>query len=537
MLKKFAALFLVVLMSIESFAAVVSDNDGAAFITKAEFDSLKNSFQFELNNINSGIDNKLQSAINGYLEGIKETKIVERSRLVANDKWIMWHSSDYPKYAEGKPFIHGACSAGHNRGSATDAYTGDPMVVWIGINIAGKETYRTNGGFKKHFLEKVKQYKNGNDTNIYAGMYNGYWVDEGEDIVFGGWTNTNSSGYYALEGERYIITNGDNLFQNLALNAGGVDVLPNITLGRTDNGYNTKLSLKCQAAERLVGKKEVGTNICTYDEISDNRFYDVLGQNRVGITETSPPIMRQDYTSTYQTWWNDVGGVMSDAYAVFYVSSYNSSYRRWGNTVAHQAQSYNNITMSSTWQGSSTAGNKLNSYVKMANVPYNIQFKNVWSNLTDDAALATYKYMYAAGPRIKSNMGANIRAALIFDAANPDAPHLSLKAGYPLIEVSKDEKVQWDITTGNKAVNIVAKYGPFQMGNVNPTADADVSFTMSDGSTSFLFNAPANQTSTIKFKAEYDGVVFFKWTTTDSKNAELIVSKNPKVELAEGGTT
>ena len=38
--KRLLALFLVVLMSIESFAAVVGDNDGAAFITKAEFDSL-----------------------------------------------------------------------------------------------------------------------------------------------------------------------------------------------------------------------------------------------------------------------------------------------------------------------------------------------------------------------------------------------------------------------------------------------------------------------------------------------------------------
>ena len=43
--KRFFTLLLVVLMSIESFAAVVGDNDGAAFITKAEFDSMKNDFQ------------------------------------------------------------------------------------------------------------------------------------------------------------------------------------------------------------------------------------------------------------------------------------------------------------------------------------------------------------------------------------------------------------------------------------------------------------------------------------------------------------
>ena len=38
--KRLLALFLVVLMSINTFAAVVGDNDGAAFITKAEFVAL-----------------------------------------------------------------------------------------------------------------------------------------------------------------------------------------------------------------------------------------------------------------------------------------------------------------------------------------------------------------------------------------------------------------------------------------------------------------------------------------------------------------
>ena len=41
-IKRKIALHLVVLMSINSFAAVVGDNDGVAFITKAEFKSLKN---------------------------------------------------------------------------------------------------------------------------------------------------------------------------------------------------------------------------------------------------------------------------------------------------------------------------------------------------------------------------------------------------------------------------------------------------------------------------------------------------------------
>ena len=57
--KKLLALFLVVLMSIESIGAVVSDNDGSAFITKAEFDSLKNNFQSQIDQYNTSIDSKI----------------------------------------------------------------------------------------------------------------------------------------------------------------------------------------------------------------------------------------------------------------------------------------------------------------------------------------------------------------------------------------------------------------------------------------------------------------------------------------------
>ena len=59
------------LLSIESFAAVVSDNNGSAFITKAEFDSLKNDFQSQIDLYNFNIDNKINNAINSYLTGIK----------------------------------------------------------------------------------------------------------------------------------------------------------------------------------------------------------------------------------------------------------------------------------------------------------------------------------------------------------------------------------------------------------------------------------------------------------------------------------
>ena len=80
--KKITALFLVLLLSIDSFAAIVSDNDGSAFITKAEFDSLKNNFQQQLDQYNTSIDVKIDDAISNYLNGIKTTTVVELDSLL-----------------------------------------------------------------------------------------------------------------------------------------------------------------------------------------------------------------------------------------------------------------------------------------------------------------------------------------------------------------------------------------------------------------------------------------------------------------------
>ena len=71
MYKKALCLIFAFLLSIENFAAVVSDNDGSAFITKAEYDSLKNNFQTQIDKYNTSIDSKIDDAIANYMAGIK----------------------------------------------------------------------------------------------------------------------------------------------------------------------------------------------------------------------------------------------------------------------------------------------------------------------------------------------------------------------------------------------------------------------------------------------------------------------------------
>ena len=55
-------------------AAIISDNDGAAFVTKAEFEALKQNFADQIDNYNTSIDSKIDGAIAYYLAGIKLAK-------------------------------------------------------------------------------------------------------------------------------------------------------------------------------------------------------------------------------------------------------------------------------------------------------------------------------------------------------------------------------------------------------------------------------------------------------------------------------
>jgi hypothetical protein len=79
---KLISVVFLVLLSVANFAVAVSDNDGSAFITKAEFDSLKNSFQSQIDQYNTSIDSKIDYAISSYLAGVKVEKVISLDEFV-----------------------------------------------------------------------------------------------------------------------------------------------------------------------------------------------------------------------------------------------------------------------------------------------------------------------------------------------------------------------------------------------------------------------------------------------------------------------
>ena len=72
--KKVVSIALILILSVDSYAAVVSDNDGSAFITKKEFDALKKSFENQVINYQDSLESKIYGAIASYLAGIKVAK-------------------------------------------------------------------------------------------------------------------------------------------------------------------------------------------------------------------------------------------------------------------------------------------------------------------------------------------------------------------------------------------------------------------------------------------------------------------------------
>ena len=70
-IKRILIVLIVIIFKANIFASIVSDNDGSAFVSKAEFESLKELFNNQITSYNESIDTKIDGAIASYLAGIK----------------------------------------------------------------------------------------------------------------------------------------------------------------------------------------------------------------------------------------------------------------------------------------------------------------------------------------------------------------------------------------------------------------------------------------------------------------------------------
>ena len=87
-------LFFVIIFNIFSYSAIVSDNDGSAFVTKIEFENLKKNFSDQILNYNKSIDEKIDGSIASYLAGINLKKKSYEKVILADWNYVISHNTE-----------------------------------------------------------------------------------------------------------------------------------------------------------------------------------------------------------------------------------------------------------------------------------------------------------------------------------------------------------------------------------------------------------------------------------------------------------
>ena len=111
-IKKIFIFLLVLTIGVESFAATVDSSDGAAFITKKEFEELKSNFNQQIELYDVSLSRKIDGAITDFLNGLRLEERKEQ-RFLAPGDWYCAEtgyaagSSDYTwRYKYGSPRIY-----------------------------------------------------------------------------------------------------------------------------------------------------------------------------------------------------------------------------------------------------------------------------------------------------------------------------------------------------------------------------------------------------------------------------------------------
>lgn len=149
-------IFLILLLYVmKSHAAIVSDNDGSAFVTKSEFEALKNNFAQQIDNYNDSIDSKIDGAIASYLAGIELQKTEEQVSLLNKI-----NSSCDDSYISGTTEVKYGyrCMAKSYSVPTTQKPQGAVVNLFMGnMLLAGGETAKIGGGWARMAMDTASR--------------------------------------------------------------------------------------------------------------------------------------------------------------------------------------------------------------------------------------------------------------------------------------------------------------------------------------------------------------------------------------------
>jgi hypothetical protein len=462
---------------------VVSDNDGSAFITKAEFDSLKNNFQSQIDQYNTNIDSKIDNAIASYLSGIKVTLTETKDVL-----YFKTLSSGTTEVAM-KPYSSFAFSYGNPKIKAGFIFSSIYTALYAVVANADF-SYDGDANGKRRFVKKIKV----GTSDKY--MWDGYGINYQENfsITWGFNGQRADTGFDLAENATRLYPFGLSIFNETTStkDATWTDIKGRIGDGNTTHGIFTPQN-------------------CTVETKWNN--YDVNNKH---------DLIYSDYTAT------------SPAASDFKAFQQNNPDNRW---FAGSDKTYLGVISAGTITGSyvmqvpdASSGTDEEGRIK-AFKQQEGSIGSYWNNNNSNAYKNIRFFSCGFEPDVKkwANVLANDEnkyTDLKKSGSDKTFQYYSMIDGMPFVEAEKDKTYEWPVEfTSATTGNVWLKYGVY---NGAPSDSSCISVTV-DGGEEAKHATLTNGKGTIKFKAPEDGLIFAKWT----QNISLNVGKSGEIKVTD----
>ena len=519
-LKKVLALLIAMLLCFNNFAAVVSDNDGSAFISKAEFDSLKNNFQSQLNEFNTSIDNKIDEAIASYLSGIK----IELSQTVYTvlSDWKNITMRNYElknEYAVPETnLVYSYYGAGHSD-SLFNQYPSAYGLAFVGQGSGGKTKIKAVS-----LRNKTGKQDYYNDTTKNEFYWDGYITDYEEKI---------SIAKLVYDNSRDLASVSSNLKLNI-YDAAKLSTIENAYFSSTKEFWNTKWKPLARF---------------TWNGISgDARSADPSPTNSGGYFYWGSNYDNSKKENLYELTWHDLDeNIINPAWSKCF-------YKFSDNTIkSNAAVSSMTINKSGTFlklSGEGTIPSQSNNssygwdsaqgrgwqkaFIEGHYNPTGINAQVYdWTRGATSGGKYDIPTLGGLGPIKSSKIFLQKKDFTFnFNKKEYEKTATTMSQGYPILYATKDTKVTWecvfneidgsDAVKENGEVKIILSYGEF--GDESTSKGGYVQEDGTKGTDEYAFTTK-DQKCKMTWTMQVDGWIYAKWfpaalTSSASKTAD-----------------
>lgn len=473
MLKKktiIAYLCIVVILTANSFAAIVSDNDGSAFVTKIEFESMKENFADQVKQYEASIDGKIDGAIAAYLAGIKLS--TNEVRPIITKDWgdytilngYIDNEYAYPDFNSNSTWLADNVNANFRK-------------VWFCF--AQLNYTRANTSNKRVLLTNIAP---ASTLDLSNATWAGIALNAKETFICSKVFRNNNLTSYGGSSPRYM-----NLVQCMNLELDGYYE----NLNQVSTCWDPKWVYSNAEGYRVGDyplKAYANAASITYNEIGGKTFDYLHIGNWRGST----------------TWECSIKDCIN-----YFKTSSNNSNRTAGWVSA--------TTKSGQWSADDAGRQPGLGETWLNN--QSVVFSNNTLGNPPTANDHTIPSIGLIGNRIAANSIYQYTSLLDGDGESVD--RLTLENGMPLMKVKEDDKVEWEPQfsfvnvsgmTSQPEVKVVLSYKPFVDGIKTTTGTQDVKdYVKIDGYDRGVFPVTTSKKVKLKFEADKKGYIYVKF--------------------------